>query len=81
MTSIDRSGTWVVCVDANLVIDIVAEPRSRLRGQWQRWERDGVELVAPSLLPFEVAKGIYRTARARGDTIESVLALTANATA
>jgi len=45
-----------VCVDANLVIKLAIEEEAsdRAREKWAEWQRGDTEVVAPSLLPYEV---------------------------
>ena len=52
--------SWI-CVDANLVIRLVADPNDSVIHQlWQQWEVDNRQLVAPALLHYEVTNGLYR---------------------
>ena len=54
------SDSWL-CVDANLVIRLVADPADRsVRHQWERWDAEGQRLTAPTLLYYEVANALYR---------------------
>ena len=53
-----------VCVDASFVVRLLqaqsdAEPAVRL---YRSWMEDGRRLVAPTLLPYEVANALYRYA-------------------
>ncbi|MCL4302004.1 MAG: type II toxin-antitoxin system VapC family toxin [Anaerolineae bacterium] len=49
------ANSWV-CVDANLVVKLVVEEAysSETRTLWRGWQNEGREVVAPSLLRFEV---------------------------
>lgn len=54
----------VICIDAGLVIRLVAEPDDRpVHEQWALWRAERREYVAPTLLYYEVANGIYRYVR------------------
>lgn len=49
------ANSWV-CVDASLVVKLVVEEvySSEARALWRGWQNEGREIVAPSLLRFEV---------------------------
>jgi predicted nucleic acid-binding protein len=52
--------SWI-CVDANLVIRLVADPNDSVVHQlWEQWEIDGRHLIAPALLHYEVTNALYR---------------------
>jgi predicted nucleic acid-binding protein len=52
------------CVDANLVIRLVADPRDEtVRQLWERWDTESRQLAAPTLLYYEVANALYRYRR------------------
>ncbi len=52
--------SWL-CVDANLVIRLVADPTDgTVRELWERWDVEGRQLAAPTLLFYEVANALYR---------------------
>lgn len=54
-----------VCVDANLVVRLVADPRDKLvRTLWEQWDSEKRLLCAPTLLYFEVTNALYRYQRA-----------------
>ena len=54
------NNSWV-CVDANLVIRLVVEAKvESIRSLWERWDSEGRRVAAPTLLPYEVANGLYR---------------------
>jgi predicted nucleic acid-binding protein len=54
------NGSWV-CVDANLVIRLVADPTDRaVQRLWVQWESEHKRLAAPTLLYYEVANVLYR---------------------
>ena len=49
------------CVDANLIVRLVAEPRDEpVWRRWQAWENQRQPLVAPTLLRYEVTNALYR---------------------
>lgn len=50
-----------LCVDANLVIRLVADPSDEAVWQlWERWDSERQQIAAPTLLYFEVANALYR---------------------
>jgi predicted nucleic acid-binding protein len=54
-----------VCVDANLVIRLVADPGDeRVRSSWERWDAENRRIAAPTLLFYEVSNALYRYQRA-----------------
>lgn len=54
------NNSWV-CVDANLVIRLVVEPKDEsVRSLWERWDSERRQIAAPTLLPYEVANALYR---------------------
>jgi predicted nucleic acid-binding protein len=54
-----------LCVDANLVIRLVADPDDAVvRQLWQQWDADRRLIAAPSLLYYEVSNALYRYHRA-----------------
>ena len=54
------SNSWL-CVDANLVIRLVADPADEsIQRLWEGWDADRRQLAAPTLLYYEVANALYR---------------------
>jgi predicted nucleic acid-binding protein len=54
------SNSWV-CVDANLVLRLVADPADRsIQQLWEKWDSERRHLAAPTLLYYEVANALYR---------------------
>jgi predicted nucleic acid-binding protein len=54
-----------VCVDANLVIRLVADPDDELvRSRWEQWDAENRRIAAPTLLFYEVSNALYRYQRA-----------------
>lgn len=54
-----------ICVDASLVVGLYASvPDERVRELWGRWQQDRQQLVAPTLLRFEVTNALYRYQKA-----------------
>jgi len=54
-----------VCVDANLVVRLVADPGDNLVPTlWEQWDSENRLLCAPTLLYFEVTNALYRYQRA-----------------
>lgn len=50
-----------LCVDANLIIRLVADPDDEtIRQLWERWDTERRQLVAPTLLYYEVVNALYR---------------------
>lgn len=57
------SNSWL-CVDANLVIRLVADPKDEsVRELWDRWDAEGRQVIAPTLLYYEVTNALYRYRR------------------
>jgi predicted nucleic acid-binding protein len=53
-----------LCVDANLVIHLVADPGDELvRSTWERWDAEHRSIAAPTLLFYEVSNALYRYQR------------------
>jgi predicted nucleic acid-binding protein len=51
----------LLCVDANLVIRLVADPADEtVQRMWELWDSERRQLAAPTLLPYEVANALYR---------------------
>jgi len=54
------SNSWV-CVDANLVLRLVADPADKpIQHLWEQWDSERRQLAAPILLYYEVANALYR---------------------
>ena len=54
------NNSWV-CVDANLVLRLVADPTDKLiQHLWEQWDSERRQLAAPTLLYYEVANSLYR---------------------
>ena len=55
--------SWA-CVDANLVIRLIADPGDKAVLQlWERWDAEGRQPAAPALLYYEVTNALYRYRR------------------
>jgi predicted nucleic acid-binding protein len=55
--------SWL-CVDANLVIRLVADPKDvSVQRLWERWDAERRRLAAPTLLYYEVTNVLYRYQR------------------
>jgi predicted nucleic acid-binding protein len=51
----------LLCVDANLVIRLVADPADEsVQHLWEKWDTERRHLAAPTLLYYEVANALYR---------------------
>jgi predicted nucleic acid-binding protein len=74
--------SWI-CVDANLVIRLVADPSDEaVRQLWAGWDAAHRQLAAPGLIYYEVANALYRyqqlgymTASSVGSALDAALAL------
>jgi predicted nucleic acid-binding protein len=68
--------SWL-CVDANLVVRLLASPKDILvRQLWQKWDTAKQGLAAPTLLRYEVTNAFYRYARQgimSGDAVRAAL--------
>ena len=54
------NSTWT-CVDANLVLRLVADPADKpVQHLWEQWDSQQRRLAAPTLLYYEVANALYR---------------------
>lgn len=51
-----------VCVDASFLLRLLLdnEPGSRADMLWETWHREGRQLVAPTLLYYEIANALHR---------------------
>jgi predicted nucleic acid-binding protein len=57
------NSSWL-CVDANLVIRLVADPKDKaIRQLWEQWDDENRQLAAPTLLFYEVSNALYRYQR------------------
>jgi len=55
-----------ICVDASLVIRLVADPRDQAVVRlWEQWDAEGKQLTAPTLLYYEVTNALYRYQKQR----------------
>lgn len=54
----------LACVDASLAVKLVVpeQDSDSAVDLWQRWERERVQVIAPSLITWEAANSIRRTA-------------------
>ncbi|MCP4357062.1 MAG: type II toxin-antitoxin system VapC family toxin [Chloroflexi bacterium] len=72
-----------ICVDANLVIRLVADANDELvHHLWERWDTEKKSLIAPHLLYFEVSNALhqyqkhgYLSPHAVGLALQAALAL------
>jgi predicted nucleic acid-binding protein len=54
------NNSWL-CVDANLVIRLVADPTDEsIQQLWEQWDTERRQIAAPTLLYYEVANALYR---------------------
>lgn len=57
-------GNSPICIDANLVIRLVVDVKDpAIQNQWQQWAAQKQQLVAPSLLWYEVTNALYQYRR------------------
>ena len=62
-----------ICVDASLIVRLVADPADRQTlVLWQRWTEEGRQLVAPSLVHYEVTNALYQYQRLQELSAEAV---------
>jgi predicted nucleic acid-binding protein len=62
-----------LCVDANLVIRLVADPEDEaVRQLWEQWDADRRLIAAPTLLYYEVSNALYRYHRAEMMSLATV---------
>ncbi len=55
----------MLCVDASLVVRLVAEPKDEKVWQtWEHWHVNERQIAAPNLLYYEVSNALYRYQRA-----------------
>ena len=58
------SNSETVCIDASIVLRYVLMPDDApIKTVWQTWVKDEINLVAPSLLFYEVTNGLYQQQR------------------
>ncbi len=58
------SNSETVCIDASIVLRHVLMPDDApIKKIWQSWVSNGINLVAPSLLFYEVTNGLYQQER------------------
>jgi predicted nucleic acid-binding protein len=54
-----------ICVDASVVIRLVADPSDeKVRALWEQWDGEVRELAAPTLLFYEVSNALFQYQRA-----------------
>lgn len=50
-----------VCVDTNLIVRLVLDPDDEVVWNlWNEWERAGWQVIAPSLLRYELSNSLHR---------------------
>lgn len=53
----------LICVDASIVVRLVADPRNKkVQHLWKSWNADR-QIIAPSLLYYEVTNALYQYQR------------------
>lgn len=48
------------CVDASLLVRSIVLPDDPARGLWESWRNSGMQLVAPTLLHYEVVNSLHQ---------------------
>jgi len=73
-----------VCVDSNVVIKraVDEDASDAVRTLWERWERDDIQIVAPTLVWYEIASSLRKkvvrealTEDEAGDALDKLLRL------
>ena len=61
-----------ICVDASFIIRLVTQPpeTSTYFSLWEQWLASDAEIIAPSLLHYEVSNGLYKYVVANTTTPE-----------
>ena len=54
------SKSSTVCVDANIVVRLVLFADDAIQGIWETWTSEEAQLVAPTLLRYEVANSLHQ---------------------
>ena len=68
-----------VCVDANIVVRVVAFPNhAAIQTLWQRWIRQEQQIIAPALIFYEVTNALYQYQR-QGMLTEEAVTIALNA--
>jgi predicted nucleic acid-binding protein len=58
------SNSSTVCVDASIILRYMLQPENApVQKLWQSWISDEINLVAPTLLFYEVTNGLYQQQR------------------
>jgi predicted nucleic acid-binding protein len=54
----------ILCIDTSFVIRLITQPpiHSRYLQLWEQWMNSETEVIAPSLLHYEVCNGLHRQA-------------------
>lgn len=61
-----------VCVDASVVVRLVANDRDEATWMlWQTWHKDKRQMIAPSLLHYEVLNALFRYHRAQQMSLDA----------
>lgn len=61
-------GTFICC-DASIVVRLVTDPNARkVHAAWSAWIQQGLIIVAPALLRFEITNVFHRIANSTGAT-------------
>ncbi len=58
------SKSSAACVDASLIVRLFVDPKEQKPGSlWEQWVQEKREIVAPSLIYYEVANALYQYER------------------
>lgn len=61
----------IICIDANLVVILLTtKAGGALQQQWEAWEEQGLAIIAPALLHYEVTNAIYQYVKQGFITLE-----------
>ena len=52
-----------LCVDASLIVRLVTNQNPEIFNLWQAWEAQRINLVAPTLIYYEVVNALYQYER------------------
>lgn len=67
------SNSSTICIDANIVIRYVLNPDDApVQKLWKTWAANEMNLVAPTLLYYEVTNGLYKYQRGKMVSAETI---------
>lgn len=67
----------MICVDASFIIRLLVtfNPNSNYDLLWQQWQREKRQIIAPTLLTYEVSNALFRYYRVGEFTQEEMISL------